>query len=157
MRFTVACLLALSACTPIDQPISTFAGPALPKETASTSLEIAVPPSAPIIWRVDPDCLANEAKSPVSPGTPWSVARVAVQGRCLQDSQRDFVAIGISGGGTKAAIFGAESMFFLDAIGLLKHTALISSVSGGSFAASYYALSCRVGREGLSARVARRA
>lgn len=55
---------------------------------------------------------------------------------------RDLVALSLSGGGTKASTFAAESMFYLEAIGLLPKVSMISSVSGGSFAAAYYALSC---------------
>jgi len=54
----------------------------------------------------------------------------------------NFIALALSGGGTKAAVFAGESMFYLDAVGLLHQASMISSVSGGSFAAAYYALSC---------------
>jgi predicted acylesterase/phospholipase RssA len=56
--------------------------------------------------------------------------------------ERDFIAVALSGGGTKAAIFSAEAMFYLDALGLMPRVSIISAVSGGSFAAGLYALSC---------------
>jgi len=55
---------------------------------------------------------------------------------------RDFVALAISGGGSRAAIFGAAVMFELQRYGLLEHVDLVSCVSGGCLTAAYYALSC---------------
>jgi hypothetical protein len=57
----------------------------------------------------------------------------------------DFIAIALSGGGTKAAVFSGEAMFTLQALGLLPRVSLVSSVSGGSFAGALYALSCDPG------------
>jgi predicted acylesterase/phospholipase RssA len=54
----------------------------------------------------------------------------------------DFIALALSGGGTKAAVFSGEAMFTLEALGLLQQASLISTVSGGSFAGALYALSC---------------
>lgn len=139
---TLAVCAAAAACSPVDRPTASFAGP--DGEIARRPDGPDVPPSSPIVWRVDPDCLADPGKSPapaMTSETDWVEARRLVRKRCKQNAH-DFVAIGISGGGTKAAIFGAESMFFLEALGALRRAALVSSVSGGSFAASYYALSC---------------
>lgn len=61
----------------------------------------------------------------------------------LRDCQdRNFVALAISGGGSRAAIFGAAVMFELQRYGLLEHVDLVSCVSGGCLTAAYYALSC---------------
>ena len=61
----------------------------------------------------------------------------------LDDCQdRNFVALAISGGGSRAAIFGAAVMFELQRYGLLEHVDLVSCVSGGCLTAAYYALSC---------------
>lgn len=54
---------------------------------------------------------------------------------------QDLVMMTISGGGVKSATFSGEVMFYLEAVGLLPKVNLISSVSGGSFAAARYALS----------------
>jgi hypothetical protein len=54
----------------------------------------------------------------------------------------DFLALALSGGGVKSATFSGEVMFYLDAIGLMPNVKMISSVSGGSYAASRYAISC---------------
>lgn len=53
-----------------------------------------------------------------------------------------FVALAISGGGSRAAVFSAAVMFELQRYGLLEHTDLVSCVSGGCLTAAYYALSC---------------
>ena len=57
-------------------------------------------------------------------------------------NRADLVTLALSGGGVKSAIFSSETMFYLQAIGLLRKVNLISSVSGGSYAAARYALSC---------------
>ena len=55
------------------------------------------------------------------------------------------MALALSGGGVKAAVFSAEAMFYLQALGLLHRVDVVSSVSGGSFTAGIYALSCDPG------------
>src|SRR5919202_1242718 len=75
---------------------------------------------------------------------PKSATRERLAKRCNSQGrpERDFVALTLSGGGTKAAVFSAESMFYLDALDLLRRASVVSSVSGGSFTAALYALSC---------------
>jgi len=65
-------------------------------------------------------------------------------GETIPESCRDdrFVAMAISGGGSRASIFGAAVMFELQRYGLLQHVDLVSCVSGGCLTAAYYALSC---------------
>lgn len=53
---------------------------------------------------------------------------------------KPFVGIAISGGGSRAAVFSAAVLENLDKIGILEHVSAISSVSGGSVAATYYSL-----------------
>lgn len=82
---------------------------------------------------------------------PWNVA-AACRGKhsdkptlssSLDDCQdRNFVALAISGGGSRAAIFSAAVMFELQRYGLLEHVDLVSCVSGGCLTAAYYTLSC---------------
>ncbi len=50
-----------------------------------------------------------------------------------------FVGLALSGGGARAALFGAAGMKALDARGLLQDVTHVSSVSGGGFPASYLA------------------
>ena len=54
--------------------------------------------------------------------------------------RRLFVGVAISGGGSRAANFGLGALLQLQELGLLDETTAISSVSGGSLAASYVAL-----------------
>jgi hypothetical protein len=60
----------------------------------------------------------------------------------------NFIALGISGGGTKSATFATQAMFAMDQWRLLDQVDMISSVSGGSFAAAIYALSCDADQTG---------
>jgi predicted acylesterase/phospholipase RssA len=53
----------------------------------------------------------------------------------------DVLAVTLSGGGSRAAVFGAAVMLELQDIGALDSVDLVSSVSGGSLAAALYALS----------------
>jgi predicted acylesterase/phospholipase RssA len=55
------------------------------------------------------------------------------------------VAVAISGGGSRAAVFSAAALFRLEQWGLLDAVDVVSSVSGGSFTAAYYAASCDEG------------
>jgi hypothetical protein len=104
-------------------------------------------PSTPVVWRVSSDCMAGAAPWQDLTGRTREALAESCRRRTGQASpgsgpSRDLVTLSLSGGGTKAAAFAAESMFYLDAIGLLPKASVISSVSGGSFAAAYYALSC---------------
>jgi NTE family protein len=51
-----------------------------------------------------------------------------------------FVGVAISGGGMRAANFSAAVLEELEKHGFLKHVSAISSVSGGSLTAAYFAL-----------------
>jgi len=85
---------------------------------------------ARVPWNIKAECRAlTFASSPV----------LATAGEC-RDS--DFVALAISGGGSRAAIFSAATMFELQRYGLLNQVDLLSCVSGGCLTAAYYALSC---------------
>lgn len=52
----------------------------------------------------------------------------------------DFVGVALSGGGARASVFGAAAIEALAEAGLMDSATHISSVSGGGFAAAYYAL-----------------
>lgn len=55
-------------------------------------------------------------------------------------ADKPFVGIAISGGGSRAAAFGAAVLQELDELGFLQHATAISSVSGGGLPAAFYAL-----------------
>ncbi len=63
-----------------------------------------------------------------------------------------FIGIAISGGGSRAANFAASVLAELDRMGVLRKVTAISSVSGGSVAASYFVL--QNGMKGGNARTA---
>lgn len=104
--------------------------------------DTGIPPSGrlstPVRWKVSSDCMAARPL-----GAIWTREELAHQ--CKSPGERDFSAIALSGGGVKAAVFSGEAMFYLQALGLLQHVSVISSVSGGSFAGAMYALSCDMG------------
>src|SRR5690349_10576179 len=98
--------------------------------SAPSASRPGVPPVTAQEWRADTGCL-QEYDSPRS----WT--------GCLDNSlTSDFTAVSLSGGGTKATVFGGEALFYLEALGWLQHASMISAVSGGSFAAALYAVSC---------------
>lgn len=51
-----------------------------------------------------------------------------------------FVGLAISGGGSRAAVFGGAVLKELERIGVLQQVDVISAVSGGALPAAYYAL-----------------
>jgi predicted acylesterase/phospholipase RssA len=55
------------------------------------------------------------------------------------DGGVEIVGLGLSGGGSRAAVFGAAGLEALWEHGLLSQATHLSSVSGGSFASSYFA------------------
>jgi hypothetical protein len=92
-------------------------------------------PTAPVRWRVGADCMRGAGQAP-------GMRREALAAGCRRPVH-DMISIALSGGGTKAAVvFSGEALFYLDFLGLLERTSLISAVSGRSFAGSIYALSC---------------
>lgn len=59
-----------------------------------------------------------------------------------QEARRDgrFIGLAISGGGSRAAVFGGAMLLELHRLGLLQQVDVISAVSGGAMPAAYYAL-----------------
>ncbi|MDF0642692.1 MAG: patatin-like phospholipase family protein [Nitrospira sp.] len=51
-----------------------------------------------------------------------------------------FIGLAISGGGSRAAVFGAAVMKELERLGILQQIDVLSAVSGGALPAAYYAL-----------------
>lgn len=63
----------------------------------------------------------------------------------LESKDDRFVALAISGGGSRAANFGAAVMLELEQRGLLEQVDVISGVSGGTLPAVYYGLGDKAG------------
>lgn len=69
--------------------------------------------------------------------------------QCRADAARrdpNFIALALSGGGSRAAVFSAAVMFELQKRGILQQVDVVSSASGGSVAAALYAASCDDGQ-----------
>lgn len=73
-----------------------------------------------------------------SPRMHYDVKTSAMGAPQLTGDDERLVGIALSGGGSRASLFGAAGMEALWEHGLLDGTDYISSVSGGSIAASYY-------------------
>ncbi len=96
-----------------------------------------------IPWRVPAACrrdfrgwLSTEPQ-PVDREDDW-----LARGHCRTPPKKAFMGVAITGGGNKSAVYAAEVLFELERYGLAEHIDVLSSVSGGSFTAALYALSC---------------
>lgn len=109
----------------------------------TTGADGATIASSDFPWRIPLECrrqyrawIANQA------------TRVADQtaflgsGLCAAKAKEAFVAAAITGGGNKSAVYATEVLFELQRYGITDDLDLVSSVSGGSFPALLYALSC---------------
>lgn len=85
-------------------------------------------------WALDPVCRNGFDPARHPPGAAPATACPGTDGR--------FVGLSISGGGSRAALFSAAVLFELQKHGVLQQVDVISSVSGGSYTAALYALSC---------------
>lgn len=61
----------------------------------------------------------------------------------VQEAAADgyFVGVALSGGGSRAAVFGGEVLTRLDELGVMKRVDFVSGISSGSLAAAYYCAS----------------
>lgn len=120
-------VLAVAGCAPLGHNTALTRVPARD--------DVAAYPTTPLRWHLGPRCAD---RFPAAARNRQDLAAA-----CEPDPRgHDFVAVAISGGGAKAATFGGEALFLLQALGLLQHADVVSGVSGGSFAATLYALSC---------------
>lgn len=77
-----------------------------------------------------------------SPSVPVVASPTHANQTLDQEAQRDgrFVGLAISGGGSRAAVFGGALLRELHRIGLLQQVDVLSAVSGGALPAAYYVL-----------------
>jgi predicted acylesterase/phospholipase RssA len=79
-----------------------------------------------------------------APSSPATVAPSPTHANQVldQEVQRDgrFIGLAISGGGSRAAVFGGAVLLELHRLGLLQQVDMLSAVSGGTLPAAYYAL-----------------
>lgn len=85
--------------------------------------------------------------SPETPATALPAQGVPRARQRFDASDMDrpdvFVGLAISGGGSRAAVFGMAVMRELDKLGILRHVSAISTTSGGGLAGAYYSLHSR--------------
>jgi len=119
------------ASAPVPRPVQNAyrvvsLRPLLPGDVPSSASKASI---ATVPWQINAACRTSTAFQP---------------GELIPENCRDdrFVALAISGGGSRASIFGAAVMLELQRYGLLQHVDLVSCVSGGCLTAAYYALSC---------------
>jgi hypothetical protein len=131
----------------LDKPVQSLDERVIEFSAGSGGATIA---SSDIPWQIPRRCLAQYRqamggihRAPVLPQRAWLEAGNCrdVNGQPLP-AKTSFVGIGISGGGNKSAVYATEVMFELQRYGLLEDVDVVSSVSGGSFPAVLYALSC---------------
>ncbi len=84
-------------------------------------------------WRPGWNLPAAPTDIAVQTAGSWAVGK-------LETDDHRFVGLTISGGGSRAANFGAAVMIELDRRGLLSQVDVISGVSGGTLPATYYPL-----------------
>jgi len=86
--------------------------------------------------------LASCVSAPPSPSAPVVSSPTRANQVLDQDIQLDgrFIGLAISGGGSRAAVFGGAMLRELHRLGLLQQVDVLSAVSGGALPAAYYAL-----------------
>lgn len=82
--------------------------------------------------------LAPQPTAPTS--TPAASTRATLQLGTKEPADGRFIGLAFSGGGSRAAVFGAAVMKELDQAGLLQQVDVLSAVSGGALPAAAYAL-----------------
>lgn len=86
--------------------------------------------------------LAGCVSAVPSPSAPVVAVPTRANQTLDQEARRDgrFIGLAISGGGSRAAVFGGAILRELHRIGLLQQVDVLSAVSGGALPAAYYAL-----------------
>ncbi|HKI98513.1 MAG TPA: patatin-like phospholipase family protein [bacterium] len=74
--------------------------------------------------------------------TPWRDGLCVTAGPAPVRPDANLIGLALSGGGSRAAVFSTAVMFELQRVHLLRQVDVMSSVSGGSLASAYYAVSC---------------
>jgi predicted acylesterase/phospholipase RssA len=87
------------------------------------------------------DRALNESKIPLEKRAHNHTRAATRPSSEVPDADGTFVAVAISGGGSRSANFSAAMLFELQRAGILQKVDYISSVSGGSLTAAYYCTS----------------
>lgn len=84
---------------------------------------------------------ASLAPQPITQAsTPAASTRATLRLGANETADGRFIGVALSGGGSRAAVFGAAVMKELDRAGLLQQVDVLSAVSGGALPAAAYAL-----------------
>ena len=89
---------------------------------------------------ISPACTTLDPPRAVSPDLRPAPTRATLQLGQKELADGRFVGLAFSGGGSRAAVFGAAVMKELDRLGLLQQVDVLSAVSGGALPAAAYAL-----------------
>lgn len=109
-----------------EKSVLTYAG-ALSALSLAVACAAAEPVRPPAERQVE--CVAPDVES------RWTLTLGPQERR-----DRQFIGLAVSGGGSRAAVFGAAVMLELDRLGLLRQVDAMSAVSGGAMPAALYAL-----------------
>lgn len=85
-------------------------------------------------------CATSDPPRVLPPDVPSAPTRATLQLGQKELADGRFVGLSFSGGGSRAAVFGAAVMKELDRLGLLQQVDVLSAVSGGALPAAAYAL-----------------
>lgn len=85
-------------------------------------------------------CTSVEPQSTPSPAPLPSTTRATTHLGTKESADGRFIGLAFSGGGSRAAVFGAAVMKELDRAGVLQQVDVLSAVSGGALPAASYAL-----------------
>ena len=85
-------------------------------------------------------CATTDPPRALAPDPRPAPTRATLQLGQKEFSDGRFVGLAFSGGGSRAAVFGAAVMKELDRVGLLSQVDVLSAVSGGALPAASYAL-----------------
>lgn len=98
--------------------------------------------SSDIPWRIPAECRRVYRDWLSAQASPRPQEAFLQQRLCGAAPKDVFTGVAITGGGNKSAVFAAEVLFELERYGIAQQIDVLSSVSGGSFTAALYALSC---------------
>lgn len=130
-----AALALLGGCASRPAQVARNA-PACPPGTLPTQ---ALSPALMIGTQVR--CTGPGADAPLAPTrVPRARDRFEEQDRDLPEQ---FIGVAISGGGSRAAVFGMRALRELSRLGILDHVSAVSTTSGGGLPGAYYALNAR--------------
>jgi predicted acylesterase/phospholipase RssA len=126
----IIALLLATGCTYMNRPLNAPEVPVENRVYNHTRADLSAQLQSPSSSSTQPQIFPGNQP----PSTEATVSAGSAPDGC-------FVGLSLSGGGSRAANFGAACMFELQRLRLLQHVNYISSVSGGSLTAAYFCCS----------------